>query len=182
MKSPRLATLKNHINNMGSVKERQFVESMGEGDVGEEAVAKYLADNGFHSVIITSGYNPNYDVSALRGGSSTETPSIRYTYEVKTDMYRDTGNMAIELFCLRRQKATGLFASQADWYVYIFFHNKEAWFIKTDTLIELASQYPLKGMVTNGGDNNQAVMALIPKDVIREGGYVRDFTQYLVQE
>lgn len=71
--------------------------------------------------------------------------------EVKTDSYRDTGNIAIEIES--RGKASGLTVTEADYFVTLFRFNNELWVIEADKLRKLIhdNDFYLK---ENGGDKN----------------------------
>jgi len=83
------------------------------------------------------------------------------TFEVKYDQYPDTNNMILELLCLNRLKFTGVLSTQAKYFCYIFKHNKTGYIIKVSSLLSLLKGLD-KGLVTNGGDNNNSVMVKLP--------------------
>ena len=86
--------------------------------------------------------------------------------EVKTDSYRDTGNIAIEIES--RGKASGLTVTEADYFVTLFRFNQELWFIESDKLRKLIydNDFYLK---ENGGDkNSNTKFFLIEKSKFRK--------------
>jgi len=149
-----------------------FENDLLQGDRGEQAIARLLGAKGMSEIAITSGNTPEYDISCVSPSGN------RVTYEVKTDYYYDTGNMAIEFFCLRRWKPTGILASTADWYVYIYDQKREAYFIKREALLEILTK-PDKGSVVNGGDDNQSVMFKLPRHRLHDKATVIDINSYL---
>jgi len=123
------------------------------GQSGESIVASILSRKGYGETFIseaTSDYDLCIETGKLAGT----------TFEVKYDQYDDTGNMAIEIFCLRRFKPTGIAISKSDYYCYIFKHSRKCLFIKTAKLKKLIASLS-KARVITGGDNAHSVMILL---------------------
>jgi hypothetical protein len=81
-------------------------------------------------------------------------------YEVKTDMYPDTGNLVVEFEC--RGTPSGISVTKADYFTTYFTKLGEIWNIKTKALKELIAENKLKSVP--GGDDKKAKMYLIPRE------------------
>lgn len=124
------------------------------GKTGEEIVAQILSKRNYFSAYEIND-NSDYDFIALDG----KLQGIKF--EVKYDQYEDTGNMAIEFFCLKRFKPTGIAISKSHYYCYIFAHSRECYIIKSQVLKSLIANLP-RSKIVSGGDNNHSVLVLIP--------------------
>jgi len=101
-----------------------FKKDIKTGEEGEAFIRSFQENLGF--TFIHSCKNISYDLKMSYKGQE-------YTYEIKTDTYaRDTGNMVIEFEC--RGKASGINATQADYFTYFFPHLGEIWNIRCDRL------------------------------------------------
>lgn len=111
------------------------------GEQGQEFIAEFMTTKGF--TYVKSCTNILHDLEMSYNGKT-------YTYEVKTDVYpRDTGNLVIEFEC--RGKASGINATDADYFTYFFPNLGEIWNIKTTKLKKLIEDYkPL--IFSNAGD------------------------------
>ncbi len=130
-----------------------FEKDLVVGQNGESIVASILSRKGYGKTFLsndTSDYDLCIETGKLAGT----------TFEVKYDQYDDTGNMAIEIYCLRRFKPTGIAISKSDYYCYIFKHSRKCLFIKTAKLKKLISSLSKVKIIT-GGDNNQSVIILL---------------------
>lgn len=106
-----------------------FSKDINTGVQGETYIRMFLESLGF--IYIESCSNISYDLKMSYGLKE-------YTYEVKTDVYpKDTGNMVIEFEC--RNKPSGIYATQADYFVYFYPHLGEIWRIKCEDLRKLIS-------------------------------------------
>jgi len=123
------------------------------GQQGEDVLAQWLVRRGYR--ILSFNDDSRHDIFALYENQI-------HTFEAKFDQYPRTGNMVIEVFCLRRMQPTGLAASKSDFFAYIYSHDRSMFLIRTDALKEILRQRVGRGWVTNGGDNNQAVMVKLP--------------------
>jgi len=129
-----------------------FKKDLITGEVGENEVRYFFENLGF--VFIGKCRNNEFDLIM-------EFNRRPCTIEVKTDSYRDTGNIAIEIES--RGKLSGLSVTTADYFVTIFRCTNELWIIKTKELKELISNnnFFLK---ENGGDKgSNTKFYLIPK-------------------
>lgn len=84
-------------------------------------------------------------------------------FEVKTDKYDNTGNLAFEY----KDKGieSGVFGTSAEWFVYFMprFEKDNIYIIKTEKLKELLSQEKWKQYFNYGGDLNKTLNFIIPK-------------------
>ena len=133
-----------------------FKEDLTKGQEYERKFAQYLADEKGYTTFSFSD-DERWDILAVR-----ETPDGRRadTFEVKADFYEDTPNLAIELMCLHRGKLTGIWASQAKYFVYMFQHGK--WYVfETVDIRKYIAENDVK--IVRGGDNKYSVIALLTK-------------------
>lgn len=84
-------------------------------------------------------------------------------FEVKTDKYENTGNLAFEY----KDKGieSGVFATSADYFVYFMprFEKENLYIIKADKMKELLSQSKWTMYHNYGGDLNKTLNFIIPK-------------------
>jgi hypothetical protein len=67
--------------------------------------------------------------------------------------------LAIEVACIKRAKTTGLWSTKADWFVYM---KREEWYIfAPEKLKECLATHNVH--ITRGGDNNNALIFLLPE-------------------
>ena len=105
--------------------------------------------------------------------SYKETP---VSYEIKTDVYKDTGNMLIEFES--RGKPSGIKKTEATLFVYFYYHLKEAWRITSDDLKTLIKANDFR--VVNCGDYNSDTWGyLIPRDFVKDSFVVRKVPSFL---
>ena len=118
-------------------------------------------------------YNANY-----LGKSSTEeqrywdiklhfpSKDTTNTYEVKTDVFSDTGNLFVEY--TSRGKDTGIRITKADWWANIYWHLGEVWFIKVDNLRQLIEDNNFRMTVNSGDEGSGTGGYLIPRHSFRK--------------
>lgn len=143
---------------------KNFQTDLKKGQVYEKKFAQYLVDE--HSYThIQFNDDAKFDIIATR-----EEPdeTIKNTFEIKTDFYENTENMAIELMCLSRGKVTGLYATEANYFVYIFPHLN-TYVFKVKDIKDFIKDNNIK--ITRGGDNNWAIIALAPINEIKNIAY-----------
>lgn len=131
-----------------------FERDLQTGFIGENILSNYLIRK---QIANSVKYVNNSDCDIL-------IESGKYSgvmFEVKYDQYPDTGNMIIEIFCLRRFKPTGLSVTKSKYFCYIFKHNKIGYIIKVESLKEIIKNLNTK-FVTNGGDNHNSVIIKLP--------------------
>lgn len=95
----------------------------------------------------------------------------KITYECKTDFYKDTGNLFVEIKC--RDKWSGICVTKADWFVTYFKTTNEIWYIKTEDLKQLIknNEHRLSTMAGDKGSRTKGY--LIDKNKYREHFIVR---------
>ena len=94
------------------------------------------------------------------------------SYECKTDIFQDTGNIFIETNC--RGHESGILVTQADWFVTYFSKMNEIWYIKTKNLLKIIKENDHK-MVENVGDHGSKTKGyLVNKNMFRKHFIVRN--------
>jgi len=139
--------------------EYDFKKDLSKGEEGEEEIIAYMKKKGFN--LIERCKNKNYDFKMNYNGHE-------YSYEIKTDIYRDTGNIAIEIESWG--KLSGLSITKADYFVTYFKHQGEIWNISTINLINLINKNIDKmRFVENAGDpGSNTKLFLINKNKFRK--------------
>lgn len=99
------------------------------GEEGEDKVKSFLENNGYR--FIGKCKNNKFDLLMEFNRSPV-------TFEIKTDSYRDTGNMAIEIES--RGKSSGVSVTEADYFITLFKFNNELWHIRTEDLKKMISE------------------------------------------
>ena len=94
------------------------------------------------------------------------------TYECKTDIFDDTGNMFIEMKC--RNKDSGIAVTKAEWFVTYFKRLNEIWYIKTDKLKEILNTHEHRYIKNVGDKNSKTEGYLLNKNMFRSSFIVRD--------
>lgn len=135
-----------------------FKNDLIKGNSYEKKFGQWLADeHGFTKLIYHDG--PEFDLKAVK-----ESPDgVRtMTYEIKTDFYQyKTDNLAIEFFCLRRHKLTGIYETKANWFVYIFPQDK-TYIFHPLVLKKYLEENTVPVVI--GGDNNMALLYLLTRE------------------
>lgn len=134
-----------------------FKEDKKVADQGENFVISHLESLGFKlvrkSVKNKDGEHRDFDL--LMSYKEKE-----IMYEVKTDMYPDTGNLVVEFEC--RDNPSGINVTKADYFTTYFTKLGEIWNIKTEALRVLINNNKFKAVP--GGDDKEAKMYLIPRE------------------
>jgi phage terminase large subunit-like protein len=120
----------------------------------EHKGAKYSSDNktNSHDLIVT------YKDSQI-------------SYECKTDVYPNTGNLFVEISC--RGKESGIMVTRAKWFVTYFKTTNQIWYIETDKLKELITNFTHR-KVSNCGDANSGTTGYL----IKKNDYKNHFQIY----
>lgn len=127
------------------------------GEEGEEEVRAFLEISGYN--FIGNCKNNKFDLLM-------EFNRKPITFEIKTDSYRDTGNMAIEIES--RGKSSGISVTESDYFITLFKFNNEIWSIKTEELRKLILENDLY-LKENGGDKgSNTKFYLIKKSKFRK--------------
>ena len=133
----------------------QFLRDLSEGEKWERLVGLYLSINGAFIDSYNNDYR--YDISGTLTGIPTK-------WEIKTDKYPKTGNMAIEI--RENGKPSGISKTEADVFVYVYTNISDKYvylfFIDVEALKNLIRDNFDKLKITHGGDENKAEIVLIP--------------------
>lgn len=127
------------------------------GEEGEQEIVNYLKTLGF--TYISDNKDNKYDLLMEYNGREI-------TYEIKTDIYpRDTGNLAIEVEC--RGKPSGIYITEADYFVYYFKHIGEIWNIKVSKLKHLLKHGNFYLSENSGDKYSNTKLYLLRKSVVK---------------
>lgn len=117
------------------------------GDIAEQELIDYLNSIGMQAEKNTDkNLRLDFDVVARYNGQVL-------TFEVKNDaMASKTGNMCIEYHNSKKDAASGLYATKADWWV----HKLEdtLWIIKVADLLSFTANEKPDKTIKSGGDKN----------------------------
>lgn len=94
------------------------------------------------------------------------------TYECKTDIFSDTGNMFIET--KSRGKESGISVTKAKWFVTYFKRLNELWYIETTELKKILSEYEHTYIKNVGDKDSNTEGYLLNKNMFRNSFIVRD--------
>lgn len=136
-----------------------FKEDLQKANIEEETLAKKLMELNDYSGY-ELGDNSDYDIKIFEPTSSGVKTK---TYELKHDKH-PSNNVAIEIMCLNREKLTGIYVTKADWFVILKWNKYH--FIKPEKIKQYIKTHKVK--ITEGGDNNNAVMALLSREMLNE--------------
>ena len=109
------------------------------------------------------------------------------TFEVKTDKYDYTGNLAFEI----KDKGidSGVMGTSADYFIYFLprFQKNNIYIIKTEVMRELLSRDKFKMYYNYGGDLGKTLNIIVPinefdDDFKNVGGKILTFTSYTIPE
>lgn len=141
---------------------RDYKKSLADGKFAENLLRRLLDNAG-----LPNGSNPTkdssgllaYDVQALLG-------ERRVTFEVKYDkMASKTGNVAVEYRNTKKNKPSGILATRADFWVFVFAGPVEVHVASVAALLEYFHSDARFRDITCGGDDNSA-MKLYRRDQI----------------
>lgn len=133
------------------------------GEAGEEILIKDLESMG--AVYDSNNKNNTHDIIVIFKGK-------KISYECKTDIFDDTGNMFIETHC--RGKESGVNVTKAEWFVMYFQQLKEIWYIKTDKLKEILANHEHKISEQSGDAGSNTIGVLLNKNMFRDEFIVRN--------
>jgi hypothetical protein len=130
-------------------------------DKGENFIISHLESLGFKFVrkSVKNDKKEHREFDLLMSYNKRE-----IMYEVKTDMYPDTGNLVVEFEC--RGNPSGISVTKADYFTTYFTKLGEIWNIKTSDLKSLISKNELRKVP--GGDDKKTMMYLIPRAMFRD--------------
>jgi hypothetical protein len=115
-------------------------------------------------------------------------PKKSVTFEIKTDKFMNTGNVVIEK--KYKKQPSGVFGSSADYFIYFFPRRlkDQVYIIKREKLVEMfESDTKWNEYLTYGGDNNSALMYVIPShqfenDFLKSGGKLETYEVEIPEE
>lgn len=132
-----------------------FKKDLSWGEKWERVVATYLSLNGASVNEFNNDYR--YDIK----GAVTGVPTL---WEVKSDRYPNTGNMAVEI--KDKGKPSGISRTEADVFVYNYTNISSKYvflfFIDVKDLKSLIRDNFDRLKIVKGGDNKEAEIVLIP--------------------
>lgn len=139
------------------------------GNFAEDYVKEILNDAG-----IPTQKNSSTSRSELIGWDlEARVRGIRVKLEIKYDkMAAKTGNIAIEYFNVKQGKPSGIDATTADLWVYVFSEPKSAWICRTDDLRAYMKNNREFRNIACGGDDN-AAMKLYRKESLLDAVFHR---------
>jgi hypothetical protein len=132
------------------------------GEAGEQVVIDDLITLG--ATYDSNNKTNSHDVVVYFKGKSV-------SYECKTDVFDDTGNMFIETSC--RGKDSGILVTTADWFVTYFKNLNEIWYIKTSKLKDILNNYEHTKATKSGDFNSNTEGYLLNKNMFRDEFIVR---------
>jgi len=129
----------------------------------------------------------DYDLKFGVYDKGTISAKKEITFEIKTDKFINTGNLAFEK--KYKNKLSGAFGSKADYFIYFFPRRikQNLYIIKRDKLVELLNDTKWNEYLRYGGDNNSALMYIIPShifetDFIKFGGKLETYEVTIPEE
>jgi len=139
------------------------------GEAGENVVIEDLISMG--AIYDSNNKDNTHDIIVIFNNE-------KISYECKTDIYDDTGNMFIETNC--RGKESGILVTKAKWFVTYFKQLNEIWYIKTDKLKEILNKCEHKIAEQSGDANSNTIGVLLNKYMFRNDFIVRDSIKHKV--
>jgi len=143
---------------------------------------------------ISYWYDSNYESEKMKSKSILKDYDLKFgvydrgtifakkeiSFEIKTDKFMNTGNLAFEK--KYKNKPSGAFGSKADYFIYFFPRRikENLYIIKRDKLVELLNDTKWNEYLRYGGDNNSALMYIIPSsefeaDFVKFGGKLETY-------
>jgi hypothetical protein len=137
-----------------------FISSIKSGNQGEQLLQDLFELHGYECQK-SPGKFSEYDFTIRKREKE-------FTIEVKSDfMATQTGNVAIEYFNPKSNKASGITVTESDYWVHILFNPVRILIARTRSLYHFVSSVkPLK-LINRGGDGNASLM-IYPIDVIQD--------------
>jgi len=131
------------------------------GERWERVIGLYLYLNGVTNIVYNN--DKRYDIKGFQGDREIK-------FEVKSDRYQNTGNMALEI--KDNDKPSGISVSEADVFIYNYTNiSKDYVFLFFIPLVELKkvlkdNTATLK--IIKGGDDKEASIILLPMAVYKK--------------
>ena len=129
------------------------------GESGESVVRKFLELHGMK--FESDNKDSKYDLKMFY--PLTNKP---YTYEIKTDEYPDTGNLAVEFEC--RGKKSGIEVTEADYFLTYFIKLGEIWNIKTEKLKRILQRLNFRKTNNSGDTGSGTRLYLVKKEEVKK--------------
>jgi len=102
------------------------------------------------------------------------------TFEIKTDKFMNTGNLAFEK--KYKNGLSGAFGSKADYFIYFFPRRvkENLYLIKRERLVEILDDTKWNEYLRYGGDDGKALMYIIPANIfevefLKSGGKLETY-------
>ena len=131
------------------------------GERWERVIGLYLFFNGVSN--ITYNNDKRYDIKGVYKSNVTK-------FEVKSDRYKNTGNMALEI--KDNDKPSGISVSEADVFVYNYTNISDIYvyifFIPLVELKKVLKDNTATLKIIKGGDDKEASIILLPMAVYKK--------------
>lgn len=132
------------------------------GKVAEDRLVEILEGLGWQTERNDHKDTRSYWDILARNPLSSIIPNCQCTFEVKNDVYAlRSGNIAVEYFNPKSNKASGLTVSKADFWVYMV--GEELWTVPTMSLRQFVEKEKPFRLVSAAGDKNADII-LYKKD------------------
>lgn len=136
---------------------KQFRKDLKIAIENEKKVASFFEKQG--CIVHEINDDKEYDLLIEKDGDMKK-------YELKTDYFvtkeHDSGNVFVEYEC--RGKASGISTSTADWWIFYLIHLKELWFIKTEDLKQVISEFHFNTTHTAGDEGSRTKGYLVGRN------------------
>jgi len=137
---------------MGS---RLWRKDLAWGERWERVIGLYLFFNGVSEM--TYNNDSRYDIKGVYKSNVTK-------FEIKSDRYKNTGNMALEIY--DNGKLSGISVSEADVFIYNYTNISELYvylfFIPLSELKKVLKDNESTLRIIKGGDDKEASIILLP--------------------
>lgn len=133
---------------------------------GENLIINYLAGKGLKFINDSKSLNSEYQEYKKFDLLFKNKKGDYIRFEVKSDKFRDTGNLAVEKSCNGIE--SGIKTTSADYWVYFYpnLTKDNIWTIKTKDLKNLIKDNQFH--IASGGDNNKVRLYIFNRHDFRE--------------
>jgi hypothetical protein len=144
------------------------------GDIGE-FILPILLQRFKDLTIISRLQNSDGDVILSDGFNDV-------LYEIKTDLYKKTGNICIEYEC--RNKPSGLYITKAKWFCIYLLNLHEMWIIECLKLKEIIEKDKcnFKKINAKNKQNNNTLCYLLPRYKYKNYFYIYRITDDIIKQ
>jgi len=140
---------------------RLWLKDLAWGERWERVIGLYLFFNGVSEM--TYNNDSRYDIKGVYKSNVTK-------FEIKSDRYKNTGNMALEIY--DNGKLSGISVSEADVFIYNYTNISELYvylfFIPLVELKKVLKDNESKLNIIKGGDDKEASIILLPMAEYKE--------------